>query len=361
MGLVLVGWMHLLAEPARIDVHPRGTNHLQFIASSLATNTSYLIMVRTNSPDGYWIQLSDVWATGNRTSSVDYDLNGARNWKGSSGLTTRNLGNWTFVIVSGEDFDGDTLPDGYEDLVTRSDPYGGEESYNDPDGDGWTNMQEMQNHTDPLKFDQPPPPANPQVNYYTNGTTKITWSIWTGAPEYFLVEKAQRTLHPGTNVGPFILQLPSSPNQTNMAQWWARQREIQERYGRPFSRQHDAFSTIGEYHLAAKVPAIPGQQDYAYIETNLARSFTLTPVYRIRAHYKVPLRAYLEKVDATTLRQTRLAVTARKVTDGYELIALHPIPYARYLLLVRDQGDSQWRASGYFTSGTNANPVQLHV
>jgi hypothetical protein len=56
-----------------------------------------------------------------------------------------------------------------------------------------------------------------------------------------------------------------------------------------------------------------------------------------------------------------LTVQARAVTGGYNLTALHPIPYGRYLLLVRDRHDTQWRASGYFAAGTNQEPVELHV
>jgi hypothetical protein len=66
-------------------------------------------------------------------------------------------------------------------------------------------------------------------------------------------------------------------------------------------------------------------------------------------------------VDAAGIRGTILSAQSRLTTNGYELIALHPIPSGHYLLLVRDRRDPQWRASGYFTAGTNGDPVHLQV
>jgi hypothetical protein len=69
----------------------------------------------------------------------------------------------------------------------------------------------------------------------------------------------------------------------------------------------------------------------------------------------------LSEITTATISNTILSVTAKQQTNGYELIIRHPIVHARYLLLVRDKNDRQWRASGYFVSGTNRNPVHLRV
>jgi hypothetical protein len=69
----------------------------------------------------------------------------------------------------------------------------------------------------------------------------------------------------------------------------------------------------------------------------------------------------LREVTATAISNTILSVTAKQQTNGYELTVRHPIAHGRYLLLVRDKNDRQWRASGYFVSGTNRNPVHLHA
>ena len=79
-------------------------------------------------------------------------------------------------------------------------------------------------------------------------------------------------------------------------------------------------------------------------------------------HYPEPLPfAELREVTTKTIGNTILSVTAKLQTNGYELTVHHPLIRARYLLLVRDKNDQQWRASGYFVSGTNRNPVVLHV
>jgi hypothetical protein len=101
--------------------------------------------------------------------------------------------------------------------------------------------------------------------------------------------------------------------------------------------------------------------DYSYSETNAAASPFVQPLYRIRSHFTPPLHAFLNQINETTIRQTMLSVIAQEATNGYALTAMHPIPYAWYLLLVRDRNNPQWRASGYFTSGTNDAPIYLRV
>ena len=53
--------------------------------------------------------------------------------------------------------------------------------------------------------------------------------------------------------------------------------------------------------------------------------------------------------------------SARQTAGGYEVRVVRPAPFARYLLLVRDQVNPQWRASGYFSVGTNNESVLLHA
>ena len=71
--------------------------------------------------------------------------------------------------------------------------------------------------------------------------------------------------------------------------------------------------------------------------------------------------AELSNVTAESISNTILSVVAERQADGYELTVQHPVAHARYLLLVRDKNDREWRASGYFVSGKNQNPVYLHV
>ena len=64
--------------------------------------------------------------------------------------------NLEFTAGSGEDSDGDGLPDIYEVLVTHTEPDNPEtgstsilDGYKDLDGDGWSNQEEFRRRTDP--------------------------------------------------------------------------------------------------------------------------------------------------------------------------------------------------------------------
>jgi hypothetical protein len=71
------------------------------------------------------------------------------------------------------DADGNGLPDWWEIQIfgtTGNDPYA------DPDNDGWANIQEFQNGTQPTSFDTPPPPRNVKASLDWTGTNAIiTW------------------------------------------------------------------------------------------------------------------------------------------------------------------------------------------
>ena len=88
---------------------------------------------------------------------------------------------------------------------------------------------------------------------------------------------------------------------------------------------------------------------------------SLIPYANLPHYPEPPPFAELSEVTAAAIRKTILSVTTKQQTNGYELTVLRPIAHARYLLLVRDKNDQQWRASGYFVSGTNRNPVYLHA
>ena len=126
----------------------------------------------------------------------------------------------------------------------------------------------------------------------------------------------------------------------------------------PFGQREDPWVT-GEFNFAGRVATKPGVKQYTYVETNV--DTFMQPAYRISAHFIPPSRAFLDRADTTGIRQTILAVNLRTMTNGYDLTATRPIPYGRYLLLVRDRNNGQWRASGYFSAGTNHGPVSLHA
>jgi hypothetical protein len=84
------------------------------------------------------------------------------------------------VAGSGEDSDGDGLPDAYETWVTRTTadlPDTGDtalsDGYKDADGDGWINLDEWRNSTDPSTWDAPPAPRLTLAHYTRIGPREV--------------------------------------------------------------------------------------------------------------------------------------------------------------------------------------------
>jgi hypothetical protein len=237
----------------------------------------------------------------------------------------------------------------------------GVHEYENPMGDGYSNMQKFQNGMDPFKWY---PPAEPQGHVtFHEGTDPqhenaiLTWRCDSGPiPDTFVIERANRTMHGMTNSynPPSIRRTIDGKVITNRPSMF-----LNARYNSPAWPRNNLMIT-GSYQVIVQLPGQPNMREYRYVDTN-SNTFP-PPVYRIQAHYPEPIQfAKLREVTATTISNTILSVTAKQQTNGYELTARHPIAHARYLLLVRDKNDQQWRASGYFVSGTNRNPVHLHV
>lgn len=351
---VLMSTVHVPATPIRLTVQPKGTNQVELTFGPVVPGIWYEVLARTNSPDGHWMTMAGYVGRSNKLISATCNLGGI------AGLTLKSLKHWTFVAGRWDDPLGDELPPLYKELVLRIDPYAAGDPYGDPMGDGWNNLEKLQNNMDPYRA-YPPPPPRARVAFYpgTNnvryGHAVLTWQSANGpAPDYFLIERANRTPRLMTNRFRFR-RPPFRANgrfPTNMPP------NFRRLYGRPGWPRQETFVT-GPYQVVAQCRGVPGLKEYRYIDPHVDTLFQ--PAYRIQPHYSPPLRAVLHRVDATEIRKTIISVPARVTTNGYDLTVPHPIPYACYLLLVRDKKDPQWRASGYFETGTNRAPVHLHV
>ncbi len=344
------------ATPIRLTVRPRGTNRVELIFGPVTPDVYYEVLARTNGSEGYWRSLAGYNSGSNKTITATCDLGGI------PGLTLKTLNNWTFVAGRWDDPNGDMLPPLYKELALRIDPYASADPYGLIMGDGWSNIQKLQNDMNPFMWYQPPAP-HPEIKFMQGGTNDqrhgtaiLTWQVQYGpVPDYFLIERAVRTPRPMTN-NPYWQQRPPGglPGRT----FTNRPPNFPQGFGRPGWQREDPFVT-GPFQVVARSIGQPGVRDYRYVETNVDTLFQ--PLYRIQPHYSPPLHAHLDQVNTTSIRKTIISVTAQPTTNGYVLTVPHPIPYAWYLLLVRDKSDSQWRASGYFASGTNRNPVHLRV
>ncbi len=147
--------------------------------TDLDTNTVLVTMSNTIAGSNYQIysqergDTNDTWIVetnfigSNVVTSVPVYLNG------------RNL---KLVGGDGADSDGDGLPNGYEVIATWTDPLlpdtgitGTPDGYKDPDGDGYSNLQEMYNGTNPHVFNAPYGPVDPVADY-TDGTNELSFS-----------------------------------------------------------------------------------------------------------------------------------------------------------------------------------------
>ncbi len=133
-----------------------------------------------------------------------------------------------FILGTPQDSDGDGLTDAFETLVSKTDP-NNQSSFGDgtsdwwhfyyfgtnvmdpdadPDGDGWTNLQEYQNGTNPNQFNTPPPPRNVVAVVDGTGTNvTITWISGGGPVTNYTVKLGSYDYPPSTfsavtNVGP---------------------------------------------------------------------------------------------------------------------------------------------------------------
>jgi hypothetical protein len=96
----------------------------------------------------------------------------------------------------GEDSDGDGLVDAYEVYVLKTCPDAGDsggtatdDGYRDPDEDQWTNMQEMENRTDPLLFNSPPAPTGLQALISADNTKiELKWDPAPGPVVGYMVQ-----------------------------------------------------------------------------------------------------------------------------------------------------------------------------
>lgn len=351
--------INLQAAPIRLTSKLVGTNQIEFSFGPVVSGVSYEILARTNGPEGHWIGFAVYEGTSNGVVIATHSLGGPGEM---AGLKMETIHNWTFTVCPWADPFGNELPPYYVELVLRGDPYIAADPYGDPMHDGRSNLQKFRDNMDPLKAEEPPQPRG-NLRFNVAGATgrfgKAILTIENGSgvlPDYIDIEKATLALRvPVTNQ----LNRSRMPDPRGVALMTNRPPFRGPQFApNPYWPRENSYIT-NDFNLVARIRTKPGIQTYTYTETNV--DILMQPLYRFRAHFPPPYSSSLTQLNSNSIRRTLLQIQSRQTTNGYELTAYRPIPHGRYLLLVRDKSERQWRASGYFTAGTNSDPVHLQV
>jgi hypothetical protein len=315
--------------PVRLAVQT-DADELTLRLTGTVPDVFYMVMVRSNQPYARWLPFTAFIGATNEPAPIRISLKtgtaeGMMQQPDLHHIPARMLSQMQFTAGSGEDADGDSLPDIYEDLVTRNDPLNGatgdigiEDAYQDPDGDGWLNAQEYQNGTDPFGWDQPSGPSAMNVSMKLNpgsqtmGTATLTWYQTGVVPEFYT-----------------IMRKPASAPDS-------------------------------AWEMAARVkPVLNSRRAYEYVDTNV--DTFRPPVYRIAGNHRPPTTKWVvsNRCDAQGIRQTMCEVACAPATNGYALTVAKTVPQARYLMLVKEGKNGFWKASGFFIGGTNGSPLKL--
>jgi len=108
------------------------------------------------------------------------------------GLRTNTLFLWA---RSWMDTDGDGLPDWWQ---LQFFGHLGVDPFGDQDGDGWSNLSEYENGTNPNAFNTPPTPQNFTVLYYpTNDSVVVSWAASQGPVTGYTIERGLYDFRPG--------------------------------------------------------------------------------------------------------------------------------------------------------------------
>ena len=120
-----------------VSADPTANGLVSLILHGTTNDEAYEIFSRGDLLDTNWFSETNILGAINQ------------NWTPFS-VAESNRTNAFFWARSLIDSDGNGLPDYWETDNGVTDPYG------DPDGDGWNNLQEYQNGTNPNQFDSPP-------------------------------------------------------------------------------------------------------------------------------------------------------------------------------------------------------------
>jgi hypothetical protein len=156
--------------------YPTNALWIEVPTNSLAVNNGFSVILHNTEEDEPY----DILGTTNLSLPLDQwtleqSLLGAEGTNLTPALLFMNSRTNLFVTARfGGSSDGSGMPDWWELKFFGTN---GVDPYGDPDGDGWNNLQEFQNGTDPNSFNTPPPPLNLVAHVDATGTNMtLTWA-----------------------------------------------------------------------------------------------------------------------------------------------------------------------------------------
>jgi len=162
-----------------------------------SNGTSTLVLHNTGGGTNYQLLARSALGS-NAQWAVIQDLIGAENTNCTvTTIGTDLLPAQFLVFGESEDSDGDGLPNVWEALVSMTSVTNADtgdtgipDGYKDPDGDGWTHLDELRNGTNPLQFNTPAPPQNVQARF-TGTNVLITWEAARGPVLGYRISEAR--------------------------------------------------------------------------------------------------------------------------------------------------------------------------
>ena len=256
------------------------------------------------------------------------------------GSRTNSLFVWA---RSWQDSDGDGLPDWYEMEVTGTDPNnpdtgdtGVSDGYNDGDGDGWNNLQEYQNGTNPNGFNTPPAPQGLNVYFHADtGMADVGWQSSAGPITGYTVERFISELWHGTNYN-FSASTNSFEDELALPRFGGQWVCGFRRKAASVSRGRSRYSNSPVYGTTICVEG-PGWLSPPASFTAVRRTFNVAPVGRA------------ERVASLSVGVARSFLATPCGIKGGELPAAVPLIHARCARRRLSRGDSS-RPSGRFRS-----------
>jgi hypothetical protein len=144
-------------------------NGFELTVANTVPHARYLMLVRNGGNDFWKASGFFAGSTNGKPVKLETDRQGMLTTQGPFLLSkvqyAPTLEHPEFVAGSGEDADGDGLPDLYELLVTKTDPNNSDtgatgvlDGYKDLSGDGWTALEKFRRRANPLVRELPPAP-----------------------------------------------------------------------------------------------------------------------------------------------------------------------------------------------------------